>query len=101
MTQTPDAASPAAPAATPAEVSERRYRVYEGTTLVLELSDRPGPIRSTAHGGPPVRHPFLSASARSAEHEDRLRKILVAASSFDEFVKGLEAGGFRLEPVTP
>lgn len=82
--------------------TERRYRVYDGEELVLELSNQPGPIRSTAHSpGPPVRHPFLSASARSAVHEAQLRKLLVASKSFDEFVAALEGAGFRLEPNTP
>ena len=75
--------------------------MFDGTVLILELSDRPGPISSTAHGGPPVRHAFLSASARSAIHEDALRKLLVAATSFDGFVASLTAAGFRLEPVAP
>ncbi|MEJ7601876.1 MAG: hypothetical protein WKG01_28530 [Kofleriaceae bacterium] len=91
----PPADHPVPPAA------ERRFRVFDGSTLILELSDRPGPIRSTAHGGAPARHRFLSGSARSAAHEDRLRTLLVAASTFDEFVASLSRAGFRLEPVAP
>jgi hypothetical protein len=88
--------------ASAAPAAEQRYRVYDGTTLILDLSSTPGPLRSTARSpGPPARHPFLSGVARSAPHEDQLRKLLVAATSFDEFVASLTAAGFRLEPVAP
>jgi hypothetical protein len=54
--------------------TEQRWKVFDGPTLILEVSSVPGPIISTAAPPPglkPVTHPFLSATARSAQHEQR------------------------------
>lgn len=90
------------PSAPAAEASAHAWEVYDATTLVLEVSDVPGPILSTAAlppGATPARHPFLSATARSARHEDALRKHLVAARSLPELLDSLRGSGYRVVPV--
>ena len=79
---------------------ERRWRVYDADELILEVSDIPGPLISTAApppGGKPATYPFLSATAFSARHESRLREILERSSSLDGFLHDLRAAGFRIE----
>jgi hypothetical protein len=78
---------------------EQRWKVFDGPTLILEVSSVPGPIISTAAPPPglkPVTHPFLSATARSAQHEHRLREILVASKDLGDFVSRLRAAGFEV-----
>lgn len=73
------------------------WKVYDGGKLVLTVFDRPGPLVSTAMpppGAQPVVHAFLSGTAHSAVHEDQLRKILEASSSFADFIGRLRAAGF-------
>lgn len=75
------------------------WRVYDGDTPILEVSDRPGPITSTAPlppGAPPATSPFLSAAALDAGHEDQLATLLGGAHSLDEFLHALAAAGFRV-----
>lgn len=94
------------PAPPPTSTSDARpavrsFRVYDGETAILDVTDQPGPILSTAMlppGVTPATHPFLSGTALDAGHEDKLRTLLVAAHSFDEFVTSLEGAGYRLEP---
>lgn len=79
--------------------TEQRWKVYDGPTLILEVSSVPGPIISTAAPPPglkPVTHPFLSATARSAQHEHRLREILVASKDLGDFVSRLRTAGFEV-----
>lgn len=79
--------------------TEQHWNVYDGSTLVLEVSNVPGPIISTAAPPPglkPVTHPFLSATARSAQHEHRLREILVASKDLADFLSRLRAAGFEI-----
>jgi hypothetical protein len=79
------------------KTAEHRWDVYDGSQLILEVSDTPGPILSTAAPPPglkPVTHPFLSASARSAAHEHRLREILTASRDAPDFLARLRAAGF-------
>lgn len=88
------------PAAAPAHA----WRVYDGEVLVLEVSDTPGPLLSTALPPPgvaPPSHPFLSGSARSAAHESRLRTLLDGSSDLPGFLSALEGAGFRVEPRAP
>jgi hypothetical protein len=75
--------------------------VYDEGTLILEVSDTPGAIVSTAAlppGVAPVQHPFLSASARSAKHEHKLRELLNASKSLPEFLSKLREAGYRVTP---
>jgi hypothetical protein len=77
-----------------------RWRVYDGSLLILDVSDRPGPLTSTALTPPgykPVMHPFLSASAHSARHEDRLATILKSSTDLQDFLTRLRAEGFTVE----
>jgi hypothetical protein len=86
---------------TDAAVAERHWRVFDGDLAILELSDRPGPILSTAApppGGEPVTHPFLSATALDAAHEDRLHQLLTGSHSVDEFIAALQRAGYRVVP---
>jgi len=78
----------------------RRWRVYAGDRAVLEVTDAPGALISTAppHGSRPVMHPFLSAAALDAGHEDRLRGLLESAGDLDGFLHALAAAGYRVEP---
>jgi hypothetical protein len=82
-------------------MTAHRWHVYDGATLILDVADQPGPILSTASlppGVPPRQHPFLSASARSAVHENRLHSLLEAAKDLPGFLASLIAAGFRVEP---
>jgi hypothetical protein len=84
--------------------TEHRWEVLDGDTVVLEVSDRPGILRSTAMlppGMAPAQHSFLSATARSAVHEDRLRKILLASSDVEGFLAALRADGLTVRARNP
>jgi hypothetical protein len=75
------------------------WRVFDGDLAILELSDRPGPILSTAPlppGQPPASHPFLSATALDAGHEDQLRQLLERSHDVAEFRAALAGAGFRV-----
>lgn len=77
----------------------RHWRVYDGDLAILEMSDEPGTLTSTAMpppGAKPVTHPFLTAAALDAMHEDKLRSLLVASHTMDEFLRALEGAGFRV-----
>lgn len=78
-------------------MSTTNWAVYDGATLILDISSTPGPIISTAAPPPgvkPVTHPFLSATARSAIHEHRLRELLVASKDLPDFLERLRGAGF-------
>ena len=82
-----------------APAAVRHWRVYDGDLAILEVTDEPGPLLSTAPpSGPPVTHPFLSATALDAGHEDQLRQILLDAKSTDGFIGALQQAGFRVVP---
>jgi hypothetical protein len=91
--------------ATPARAASapRRVEVLDGDVVILEAVAEPGPIISTAPPPPgpsrPVTHPFVSATARSPAHESKLRDLLRASRSFDDFVARLEAAGFSVRDV--
>jgi hypothetical protein len=77
----------------------RHWRVFDGELAILELSDEPGPLISTAApppSGTPATHPFLSATALDAAHENRLRELLDASKSVDELIAALERAGYRV-----
>lgn len=81
----------------------RRWKVYDGEELILEISDLPGPVVDVSAPPPPGArpsfHPFLSASAYSAWHGDRLHTLLKEASSLDDFLDRLRQEKLRVEPV--
>ena len=83
--------------AIPAEVVT--WEVYKGDKMVLKVSNKPGPLTSTAILPPntePVTHPFLTAQALDPFEEDNLGKILGESGSFDEFISLLKANGYEL-----
>jgi hypothetical protein len=80
------------------------WKVLDGDSLILEVKDTPGPILSTAAlppGVPARRHPFLSASARSARHENELHELLEAATTLPDFLSRLRGAGYKVIPVAP
>ena len=84
------------------KTAEHKWRVYDADEVILEVSDAPGPLISTAApppGGRPTTHPFLSATAFSPRHEGQLRRILESATSLDGFLQGLRTAGFRVEAI--
>jgi hypothetical protein len=82
---------------------QRRWKVYDGEQLVLEVSDVPGPIVDVTAppppGAKPTFHPFLSASAYSAWHGDRLHALLKESAGVDDFLERLRKAELRVEPV--
>lgn len=77
----------------------RSWRVYDGDLEILDVTDQPGPLVSTAPlppGAAPAMHPFLSATALDAGHENQLRELLGRSHDIDDFVHRLEAAGFRV-----
>ncbi len=75
------------------------WSVYDGSVLILTVVGEPGPITSTAPPPPDgrlVTHPFLSAAARDAAHEDQLGRLLRASTSMEDFLARLKAAGFRV-----
>lgn len=86
------------------QAAAKRWRVFDGEQLIMEVSDTPGPLISVAAPPPglrPTMHPFLSAASRSAHHEHRLKEILDTATSVPDFLDKLRAAGFVVEPVEP
>lgn len=93
---------PAKGEASATQADVHAWKVYDGTVLVLDVSDVPGPILSTATlppGVPPVKHSFLGASARSARHEHQFHEILTASQNLPDFLNRLRTSGFRVVPV--
>lgn len=83
-----------------APASSGPWEVFKGERLVLAVSDGAGPIVSTAApppGAPPVRHPFLSASAHAPEEEDALKRILDASESTADFLARLKSAGYGVK----
>lgn len=107
----PTAAPTSAPAAISTStvrqepVAVRRWKVYRNDVLVLEVTDEPGPIVSTAALPPdpafvPPTNPYLSASARHPGSESEVHRLLEQARSLEQFLALLTAAGFRVVEVT-
>jgi hypothetical protein len=82
--------------------TEHHWQVFDGSLLILELSDRPGAITSTSDlppGTPPVTSSYMSAAARDAMHEGALREILEASPDLAAFLAGLQRAGYVIKPV--
>jgi hypothetical protein len=83
----------------------KRFEVYRGDTLELDVTDTPGPLVSTSAPPPvpgapsPKPHPFLSASAHVAADEGALRALLDQSHSTAEFLEKLRAAGYRVVEV--
>lgn len=83
-------------------MAERSWTVYAGDRAVLEISDRAGPLRSTAPPPPePVLHPFLSATALDASVEHELQQLLETSREVEGFLRALEAAGYRVVATAP
>lgn len=79
----------------------KRYEVFSGDELVLEVEDSPGPLISTSAPPPvpgeePAPHPFLSATAYVATEEHHLREVLGQATSTSDYVERLQKEGYRV-----
>lgn len=86
------------------QAAVKRWRVFDGEQLVMEVSDVSGPLISVAAPPPglrPIVHPFLSAASRSAHHEHKLKGILDASTSAPDFLERLRSAGFVVQPVEP
>ena len=87
------------PVTPPAPRAAHHWKVFDRDLAILEVSDEPGPVTSTAlppPGARPVLHPFLSAHALDASHEDQLRRLLDGAHDLDGFLRALGDAGFRV-----
>ena len=79
--------------------SVRRWRVYHGDLAILQMADEPGRLTSTAPPPPTghvAMHPWLTASALDAAHEDQLKRLLDSTNNVEDFIRALEAAGFRV-----
>jgi len=94
----------------------RHFAIYAGDRLVLVVRDNPGTLRSTAgpapgdpgppgrpgtNGPPPGTHPFIDAQAHDPAAESRLRELLDASSSFDDYLARLLDAGFDIASCRP
>jgi hypothetical protein len=81
------------------------WSVWDGDARILTIVGRPGPLISTAPPPPGpaawVMHPFLSATAESALHEDRLRTLLEASTSIEDYLRRLRDAGFGVREEAP
>lgn len=82
--------------------SPRRYRVFAGDQLALEIRGVGGVLVSTSAPPPmpgqaPVTHPFATATFRMAENEGELGQLLRAATSLDAFLDSVASRGYRVE----
>lgn len=84
---------------------DRSWRVWVGERPLLEISDRPGPIRDTSAPPPPpgstvAIHPFLSAACGGDPMLcSRAGEILRASDSLDAFLEALDDEGWRVEEL--
>lgn len=79
----------------------KRYDVYSGDDLALEIEDTPGPLVSISApppppGSTPAPHPFLTGTAHLALEEHHLRQLLDQSSNTADYLKRLEADGYRV-----
>lgn len=75
------------------------WNVYDGDTLVLDVSSKPGAIRSTAAlppGATPATSAFMSATSHDAGHENDFHAWLVESHSVDEFLAHARSAGLRV-----
>jgi hypothetical protein len=96
----------------------RHFAIYAGDRLALVVRDNPGTLRSTAgpapaagdpgppgsprtYRPPPGAHPFIDAQAHDPAAECRLRELLDASSSFDDYLARLLDAGFDIASCRP
>ena len=76
------------------------WQVFDGPTLVLDVSSQPGPIISVAAlppGTPPLTSAYMSATSHDAGHEDAFHTALVESHTVDEFLAKLRALGLTVK----
>lgn len=87
------------------EIRSKRYLVFKGDQVVLDVTDRPGPLISKMAPPPPGTgprmHPFLSATAYVPEHEQLLLQVLAGSRSLAEYLAKLTAFGYRVIEKAP
>ncbi len=88
------------------EIRSKRYLVFKGDQVVLDVTDRPGPLISKTAPPPPSgtgprMHPFLSATAYVPEHEQLLLQVLADSRSLAEYLAKLQAHGYRILEQAP
>lgn len=88
------------------EIPSKRYVVFKGDQVVLDVTDRPGPLISKMAPPPPPgtgprMHPFLSATASVPEHEQLLLQVLADSRSLAEYLARLTAFGYRVIEKAP
>jgi hypothetical protein len=79
----------------------RSAQVFRADTLVLDVTDEPGVLLSTAApppGGAPA-HPFVTGRAHDPFSEGELAAILSDSESYDDFLARLVAAGFDVKPA--
>ena len=77
------------------------WNVYKGERRVMVLKDQPGPLISVALPPPgfkPPQFPF-SGYSRDPMEEDALRRIAEKSADVKQFMAGLSAAGYRVEPA--
>lgn len=101
----PTPATTPAPAPTPATGPAPTWSVWDGKLRILTVIGRPGPLISTAPPPPGSAswqtYPFLSATASSPIHEDRLRRLLRASTSLEGYLQALRDAGWRVQEEAP
>jgi hypothetical protein len=80
----------------------RRYQVFAGDRLALDLRGESGILVSTSAppplpGNAPVTHPFATAVFRMAENEAVLGELLREAADLDDFLEAVRGLGYRVE----
>ncbi|WP_405389739.1 hypothetical protein OG596_18720 [Streptomyces sp. NBC_01102] len=84
--------------------SIRRYRVFAGERLAVEVVGEPGVLVSSSAPPPlpgeaPVTHASMSANFRRAENEGALGLLLRNAPGLDAFLAAVRSAGYRVESV--
>ncbi|SIN93222.1 hypothetical protein [Agromyces cerinus] len=80
----------------------RRYQVFVGDQLALELRGESGILVSASAPPPlpgtaPVTHLFATAVFRMAENEGELGDLLREAADLDSFLEAVRDLGYRVE----
>jgi hypothetical protein len=82
----------------------RRYQVWRGGRLALDVRGEPGVLVSVSAappppGTPPATHPFATGTAFVAEHEGELGALLRDARDLDAFLAAVVRAGYQVDEV--
>jgi hypothetical protein len=81
----------------------RTAQVFRDGRLVLDVTDAPGVLLSTAPpppGGAPT-HPFVTGRAHDPYSEGELATILSGSDSYEDFLARLTDAGFEVTSSGP